>query len=65
MQPTDRARSKSFVPPAFSSAQPTLDKHRVAVLPLQNISPDPKDEYFADGLTEELISTMSKVHDLA
>jgi adenylate cyclase len=65
LQPTDRARSKSFVPPAFSSAQPTLDKHRVAVLPLQNISPDPKDEYFADGLTEELISTMSKVHDLA
>ncbi len=35
------------------------------MLPLQNISSDPKDEYFADGLTEELISTMSKVHELS
>ncbi len=30
-------------------------------MPLQNISPDPKDEYFADGLTEEMISTMTKI----
>jgi TolB-like protein len=35
------------------------------VLPLQNISPDPKDEYFADGLTEELITTISKIHELS
>ncbi|HZY47018.1 MAG TPA: hypothetical protein VFE96_04400, partial [Candidatus Bathyarchaeia archaeon] len=28
---------------------PALDRHRVAVLPLSNISPDPQDEYFADG----------------
>jgi adenylate cyclase len=37
---------------------------RIAVLPLANMSPDPKDEYFADGLTEELISRMSKVAGL-
>ena len=30
-----------------------LDSHRVAVLPLKNMSPDPNDEYFADGMTEE------------
>jgi adenylate cyclase len=41
-----------------------LDRNRVAVLPLKNISPDPNDEYFADGLTEELISTMSKISRL-
>lgn len=35
------------------------------MLPLQNISPDAKDEYFADGLTEELISTISKVRELS
>ena len=37
---------------------------RVAVLPFTNISPDPKDEYFADGVTEELITAISHVHDL-
>jgi TolB-like protein/Tfp pilus assembly protein PilF len=37
---------------------------RLAVLPLANISPDSKDEYFADGLTEELIATLSKVREL-
>lgn len=38
-----------------------LDKHRIAVLPLSNISPDPNDAYFADGMTEEIISTLSGV----
>ena len=37
---------------------------RLAVLPLANISPDPKDEYFADGLTEELITILSQLGEL-
>ena len=41
-----------------------LDKKRIAVLPLANISPDPTDAYFADGMTEELISTMSRISGL-
>jgi class 3 adenylate cyclase/TolB-like protein/Flp pilus assembly protein TadD len=40
---------------------PTLDTRRVAVLPFANISADAADEYFADGMTEELISQLSKI----
>jgi adenylate cyclase len=43
---------------------PLLDSRRIAVLPFANMSPDPQDAYFADGLTEELISTMSKMSEL-
>ncbi len=45
--------------PVEKSGQP-----RLAVLPLANISPDAKDEYFADGLTEELIASLSKIRGL-
>jgi len=37
---------------------------RIAVLPLTNMSQDAKDEIFADGMTEELISALSKIADL-
>ena len=37
----------------------------VAVLPLASISPDPQDGYFADGLTDELISELSQVRGLS
>jgi TolB-like protein/tetratricopeptide (TPR) repeat protein len=42
----------------------TLPKERVAVLPLSNFSPDPNDEYFADGMTEELIDRLAQVKSL-
>jgi TolB-like protein/DNA-binding winged helix-turn-helix (wHTH) protein len=36
----------------------------IAVLPLENLSHDPEQEYFADGMTEELITTLGQVHAL-
>ncbi len=41
-----------------------LDRHRIAVLPFASLSPNPNDEYFADGMTEELISVISKIVNL-
>ncbi len=36
----------------------------IAVLPLQNLSGDPAQEYFSDGTTEALISSLAQLHDL-
>jgi adenylate cyclase len=50
--------------PHVSSPSASGLRH-MAVLPLSNISPDPNDEYFADGLTEELITVLSQVQGLS
>src|SRR5664279_1985693 len=36
----------------------------IAVLPLKNLSGDPSQDYLADGMTEELIGRLSRIHDL-
>ncbi|MFY9716959.1 MAG: adenylate/guanylate cyclase domain-containing protein [Thermoplasmata archaeon] len=48
-----------------SSEHPPRTGRHLAVLPLANISPDPGDGYFAEGLTEELISVLSHVRGLS
>jgi TolB-like protein/DNA-binding winged helix-turn-helix (wHTH) protein/Flp pilus assembly protein TadD len=45
-----------------TSAAPRL--RSIAVLPLENLSGDPSQEYFADGMTEELITDLAKVSAL-
>jgi len=48
-------------------AQPALarsDKPSVAVLPFQNMSGDPEQEYFSDGITEDIITALSKHRSL-
>src|SRR6185503_13627872 len=39
-------------------------KNRLAVLPFVNMSADPENEYFSDGITEELLNALAKVDGL-
>jgi adenylate cyclase len=51
-------------PLASESHQPNLplpDKPSIAVLPFQNMSGDPEQEYFADGMVEEIITALSRI----
>jgi TolB-like protein len=50
--------------PAVAPEAP-LDKYRIAVLPFANMSADADNDYFSDGMTEELISKLSRLHDLS
>jgi serine/threonine-protein kinase len=45
-------------------AVPVKARTAIAVLPLQNLSADPENEYFSDGLTEELISALGSANRL-
>jgi len=47
---------------ARAGSGPTLpDKPSIAVLPFQNMSGDPEQEYFADGMVEEIITALSRI----
>ncbi|HMM68827.1 MAG TPA: hypothetical protein PKC03_17985, partial [Dokdonella sp.] len=41
-----------------------VDPRSIAVLPFANLSPDPDDAYFADGLAEELLNVLARIADL-
>ena len=51
-------------PPVIPAADTAAPEHSVAVLPFTNLSGDPKDEYFSDGLSEELLNTLASVPGL-
>ena len=43
----------------------SFPRDRIAILPFRNMSPDPNDEYFAEGMTEEIISAVSGISGLS
>jgi adenylate cyclase len=45
-------------------AFPLPDKPSIAVLPFVNMSGDPKQEFFSDGITEDIITALSRVPQL-
>ena len=55
-------------PKAFNSAEPTSleipKKPSIAVLPFTNMSTEPEQEYFSDGITQEVITALSKIEDM-
>jgi serine/threonine-protein kinase len=51
-------------PSEAATAASAISQKSIAVLPLLNESGDPKDEYFSDGLSEELIAALAQIKDL-
>jgi adenylate cyclase len=56
--------SSAAIPAVQSLALPFPDKPSIAVLPLANVSGDPTQEYFSDGVTDQIITDLSKLPGL-
>jgi len=53
---------KKEQPAEATSALPLPDKPSIAVLPFENLSGDPEQEYFADGLADDILTGLSRFH---
>jgi len=55
-----------LAPPLVASVPPRarLERTRIAVLPFDNMSGEAADEYFADGISEDIITELSRFHSL-
>jgi TolB-like protein/class 3 adenylate cyclase len=59
--PPASGRHAGGTPAVQSAALPLPDKPSIAVLPFQNMSGDPEQEYFVDGMVEEIITALSRI----
>jgi adenylate cyclase len=55
-----RAKAHSPLSEGLSAAPPLPDKPSIAVLPFENLSGDPEQEYFADEMVEQIITALSR-----
>jgi adenylate cyclase len=51
-------------PPGASLPKPEVETQSIAVLPFTNMSGDPEQEYFSDGMSEDIITDLSKIGNL-
>jgi len=67
-EPTDFRKSSKFSPEPYEALTDVCldlpEKPSIAILPFQNMSADPEQEYFADGITEDIITELSKISEL-
>lgn len=54
----------AMMPALYSRRQAATERRSIAVLPLKNLSADPENEYFSDGITDDIIAQLSKIGDL-
>jgi len=57
-QAVDQAQERA------QTATPPSDRRSIAVLPLTNLSDDPEDEYFSDGMTDDILTALSFIEGL-
>ena len=64
--PTPTGLTSKQTPPESTDKPllPLSDKPSIAVLPFANLSGDPEEEYFSDGMAEEIITALSKIPQL-
>jgi len=56
-----RTAEESKAAPALDSPMPLPDKPSIAVLPFSNMSGDPEQEYFADGIVEDILTGLARL----
>ncbi len=61
---TDERRSSEPLGDVEDKALPLPDKPSIAVLPFDNLSGDPEQDFFADGLVEEIITALAKISEI-
>lgn len=68
--PVQETQAPANAPNADTSETPVRpalelpDKPSIAILPFHNLSGDPQQEYFADGIAEDVLTTLSKIQEL-